>query len=342
MKRDKSLDLVRCVACIFIVLFHFYVNEKQIFPHIESSNADLGELGVSLFFILSGASLYLSTSRKKFNVGNYAYKRFKGIFPAFWTAYIIVFLFQFFENGFINPDIPPSRIWLSVVGMDGFVLYAIPNFYCVGEWFVGTIIIIYLYFPLVKLLIDKLPKVAWILLLIVGVVFIYVYPFEMPIARNPLARIIEITFGAYYCKYVVMNNNRNKFLRWGIFALCISVFAVLLFVRFESIYLHMYAVIIMGISLFYIIAQLGIVMRSMAVDKIVTTISINSYSIFLVHHAIGNYLADRYKDVELTNVEYFTCFIMYLVLIAVFVCLVNWGSKKIMMLIDMIPKKVEE
>ena len=72
MKRDKSLDLVRCVACIMIVLFHFMVHDTWFYPQIESSNANPGELGVSMFFILSGATLYISTSRyKKFRVGNY-------------------------------------------------------------------------------------------------------------------------------------------------------------------------------------------------------------------------------------------------------------------------------
>ena len=52
MKRDKSLDLVRCVACILIVVYHFFVEQKDISFGISTSNNSLGGLAVSLFFII--------------------------------------------------------------------------------------------------------------------------------------------------------------------------------------------------------------------------------------------------------------------------------------------------
>lgn len=314
----------------------------KVYPHIESTNAVLSELGISMFFIISGASLYLSMSKyDKFPVGTYIYKRFKGIYPPFWIAYIIAFLYTFVENGGLNPDIPVYRIWLSVVGMDGLTLYAVPNFYLLGEWFLGTIILIYFYFPLLKFLIDKWPKVTWAVVLVLWVVYVYFYDFSLQIDRNPITRVVEIMFGIYYCKYVVLNKNRKKSLRIAAFIICLVVFVLLLFVKIPGEKMHWYLVVIMGITLFYVIAQIGSFINNKALATVVTAISVNSYSIFLVHHIIGNHIADYFKDTDLSKAEFFTCFVLYVALIAVFTIIVNYVSKRFVKLIEMIPKKAE-
>ena len=342
MKRGKSLDLVRCVACIMIVLFHFMVHDTWIYPQIESSNANPGELGVSMFFILSGATLYISTSRyKKFRVGNYIYKRFKAIIPPFWIAFVLAFLFWFWIRSGIAPDVPKYRIYLSIFGMDGFTLYALPNYYCVGEWFIGAIIIVYIYFPFFKLIIDKWPKYVWAIILVAYIVFEYTYCFDMVFLRNPFARALEVMFGIYYAKYAIFNPERKKKLRITMFVVCLIVFTLLLVFKVSNKHLENYAVIIMGISLFYIIAQLEFVMKNMAVNKVVTTISADSYYIFLVHHTISSYLAEKYVNVPLSKAEYFACFALYIVLIVPCTLVVKYASKKLIELIEMIPQKIK-
>lgn len=66
-KRINYLDFIRAFATISIVIFHFncsigahaiYSNASRVpIVFYEYKNGNLGQIGVSLFFILSGASL---------------------------------------------------------------------------------------------------------------------------------------------------------------------------------------------------------------------------------------------------------------------------------------------
>lgn len=343
MKRDKSLDLVRCVACILIVVYHFFVEQKDISFGISSSNNSLGGLAVSLFFIISGAALYLSMSKgdNRFHAGTYIYKRFKAIYPAFWTAYIIAFLYNFFVAGQIDPSIPIHRIWMTITGMDGLFLYTVPNFYLVGEWFIGAIIITYMYYPLVKYLIDRFPKVMWIVVLVLFIVYVQTYCYQMEFRHNPFSFVIEVVFGIYYAKYIIKENRYDKIGRIIVFVASVVVFVFLLLFYFENEYIRAYAMKIMGISLFLIIVQLKFIMNNAVVSKIVSNISDNSYCIFLVHHFIAVKLIMRFSDVDLTNVEYLALFILYIILIIPFALIVKVVSKKFIELIELIPKKIK-
>ena len=53
----------------------------------------LGDIGVSIFFMLTGASLMLSTKDWR-GCTEFYKKRFLAIFPSFWLVYIIVFLIK--------------------------------------------------------------------------------------------------------------------------------------------------------------------------------------------------------------------------------------------------------
>ena len=341
MKRDKSLDLVRCVACILIVVYHFFVEQKDISFGISTSNNSLGGLAVSLFFIISGAALYLSMSKgdNRFHAGTYIYKRFKAIYPAFWTAYIIAFLYRFFLTRQIDPSIPIHRIWLSITGMDGLFLYAAPNFYLVGDWFIGAIIITYMYYPLVKYLIDRFPKVMWAVVLVLFIVYVQTYFYQMELRHNPFSFVIEVVFGIYYAKYFIKEKRYNKTANIIVFIASVVVFVFLLLFYFDNEHIRAYAMKIMGIALFLIVVQFKFIMNNAAVNMIVCNISANSYYIFLVHHFIYSQLMMRFSDVVLSKVEYAALFMLYIILIIPFTLIVKVVSKKFINLIELIPKK---
>ena len=74
-------DFIRVIAFLCILLFHFQVETSHFavfrgIPAISSGicEIDLGQLGVSLFFILSGASLMIS--KKPFDAVSFYKKRF--------------------------------------------------------------------------------------------------------------------------------------------------------------------------------------------------------------------------------------------------------------------------
>ena len=116
MKKERLfyLDFIRTIATISILLTHF--NAIYIFSYPEQSDKAvitsrvfglyIGDFGVSLFFIISGAAL-MYIYGEKMDLKTFYYKRFKSIFPMFWLAYFFAFLYyfrflQYFPLVFLN------------------------------------------------------------------------------------------------------------------------------------------------------------------------------------------------------------------------------------------------
>lgn len=104
MKKERLfyLDFIRTIATISILLTHF--NAIYIFSYPEQSDKAvitsrvfglyIGDFGVSLFFIISGAAL-MYIYGEKMDLKTFYYKRFKSIFPMFWLAYFFAFFILF-------------------------------------------------------------------------------------------------------------------------------------------------------------------------------------------------------------------------------------------------------
>ena len=61
------------------------------------SNIYIGDWGVSLFFIISGAAL-MYVYEKKCELKTFYKKRFFSIYPMFWMAYIAAFIYSFYAD----------------------------------------------------------------------------------------------------------------------------------------------------------------------------------------------------------------------------------------------------
>ena len=84
-ERIHSLDVLRIFACLCILTIHFnasmsgysyggFIYPNSITPNFfVESRLYLGDIGVSIFFMLTGASLYIST-RKWYGVKNFYFK----------------------------------------------------------------------------------------------------------------------------------------------------------------------------------------------------------------------------------------------------------------------------
>lgn len=68
MKRIKNIDLLRAGAILYIMLYHCYVLSGQPWQAHTAIHTILtlgGEVGVTLFFLLSGYGIYLSSLLRK-------------------------------------------------------------------------------------------------------------------------------------------------------------------------------------------------------------------------------------------------------------------------------------
>lgn len=298
---------------IFIVVFHFNVSlgghgiiGKEISMRLIP-NGNLGHIGVSLFFMISGAAL-IHSYKNNFSIMNFFKKRLIALYPMFWIAYAIAFLFLFYVNLSINHSVPKWTFILTVLGFDGYLLYRTPNFYILGEWFLGCIIMLYVCFPILRFLMTKYPKL--LLIGVFGLYFVLVanYSFEMPVDRNFLTRIPEFLLGMYFIQYI---KKVNIFYVIG----AIGVIALMLF---KGVSINpMYIITSTGIAVFVVLVYIG---QYITIDKIKAPfilISKLSYPIFLAHHVIIDQLLVRFNGATLTTSESYCLFIFTCIVILV-------------------------
>ena len=160
MKKERLfyLDFVRAVAAISIIMTHFNARYLYLNPPVPEkavlttmvSNIYIGNWGVSLFFIISGAAL-MYVYEEKCDLKIYFKKRFLSIYPMYWIAYICGFLYLFYTNKAVpGAGGPKINFIFSILGFDGLLAENIPTFYVLGEWFLGAIICMYILFPLLR------------------------------------------------------------------------------------------------------------------------------------------------------------------------------------------------
>jgi exopolysaccharide production protein ExoZ len=107
-----SLGLMRVVASLLVVLYHFDNMLTQKYGQSSyGSLYGLGNLGVNYFFILSGFLLY-QIHRKEWGVPkhamHYAAKRVARIFPLYWVALIATILLSQISS---EPRLPVGLDW---------------------------------------------------------------------------------------------------------------------------------------------------------------------------------------------------------------------------------------
>jgi peptidoglycan/LPS O-acetylase OafA/YrhL len=167
-KRLRELDILRATAIFLVVLFHLPTDLNwqmanggvvaTVFGYVVS-------LGLALFFFLSGFAIDLNnkgiTTRN--DTGTFFRKRAKRIYPLYWVALTSSFLAllallpllhtslsQVVQVGFIDQktyDLSISGVIICFLGAQ-VLLY--PRFIDVpNRWFVGTILICYLLYPVI-------------------------------------------------------------------------------------------------------------------------------------------------------------------------------------------------
>ena len=132
INRNFSLDFIKGVSILLIIYYHYNCAIVRIISNelvLSNYYGFTSPIGVSLFFILSGASLTLST-KENYSIFSFFRKRFLSIFPLFWMTYILAtfansLLFQY--NHFAGKN--PLTFFLTIFGIDGFLFLKIPNYY---------------------------------------------------------------------------------------------------------------------------------------------------------------------------------------------------------------------
>ena len=279
------LDLIRAVAAVLIVLTHFNFHLKE---HgggyvliYEPFGIYVGALGVSLFLIISGAALTL-TYRRPINLKRFYWKRFRSIYPMFWTAWVLGTLAFFLATNGRLPNAAPAKSFiLTVLGIDGLAqAFYFHTMYLLGEWFLGFILLYYLVFPVLLWAIDRFPVSTGAVLLVVyaaTVVIMQRYFPAYPSAAVLTTRLPELAFGSYLVLYI-------RRIHGAVVVPAAVVLAVS--AMFPGRIPEDVATTIVGISVFLILVVAGRYVAIQPVRALVSLIATYSYPIFLVHHVV--------------------------------------------------------
>lgn len=321
MKRERLfyLDFIRAVAAIAIVLTHF--NARQLYAgewtHViltsDVGGLYIGDWGVSLFFIISGAAL-MYVYGEKCNVKDFWKKRFYSIYPMFWIAYTVYFACYTLEYRTL-PGKEGTPLWkmiFSVIGFDGLLAAnGQDTFYLLGEWFLGVIVLLYFIFPFLRKLANKSTLLcigAAAVSYVVGMAVCRYAPFQLIPATLILVRIPEIVFGMLFVKHQCKAD-----LKAAALAFVVVIGNWMLkpagFMELQTIYV--------GIASFYLLVCLAKYIKCKPVVAVCNGLSKYSYAIFLVHHVIIAEITDRVGLRKLTQWQNYLLFLVICIVIGI-------------------------
>ena len=296
-RRVEALDYIRVLATFLIFLFHW-----NIFFAIEDiqtdnlfvmwfANGNIAYTAVSLFFVLSGASLLYSNGNPEqpqdfsFHPLSYAKKRFLSIYPSYYIAYLMAFLFTFGIQHYAFAT-EPKYLLFSLIGFDGYLNYMFPTLNFVGEWFVGCIVLIYLCFPLLLYGVKKHPIITGIVAVLLFPLYLKFYFLPGPVAHCFLTRIPEVLFGMYFAQYFLLKRNKwwEGWGKWLVAGIALILHCIILFVPMdipepiENIWLGIPAFLVLYVLTDFLAPKIG------KAGKIITFLSGISFEFFLLHH----------------------------------------------------------
>ena len=135
MRRNYSLDLLKCIAIILVVFYHASISNIVIHDFLFP----LYSIGVPLFFMINGALLF----NKDFSTSNHFKKILRiVVLTMIWTFIILSLINLFGLKHF-------TLVEMFKIGCFGDTRYVVNQY-----WFLKALVILYLFFPLFKRTFD--------------------------------------------------------------------------------------------------------------------------------------------------------------------------------------------
>lgn len=291
-KRVLYLDLIRVVCFLMVTSFHFAIAvwdfsiDAAVDFYRDVISIGWGAIATSCFFMVSGAAL-IYRYKDNFSLKDFYKKRFFGLYPLFWLAYLFVFL-EFFYHYRSMPAVPKINFLFTVIGMDGYFLDWIPTFYMLGEWFLGALIMLYLLFPFYRMVMRRCKYILPTVFFVASVALVYYNPFPMAIDKNLIVCSMYFVLGMLI---EMLRESPRRAVRVGrriaaLIGVLVFVVAFALDIRGYCCSLNILHQVRFVLSmLFYLILmEAAEWVRSERFKNLIVAIGKHSYAYFLVHH----------------------------------------------------------
>ncbi len=296
MKKERLLwlDLIKLIAVIMVFTIHFTKTleyaQINFSVHVLPDNLFglyLGSYGVTLFFIVSGAVLMYIYGDKEIHLSTYYKKRFLGIYPMFWLAFLIFFIVKEIACPGFAKGINHGTFLFTLLGIDGMVGVYTGTYYLLGEWFLTVIILMYIIFPFLKKMVLSHPILTFSLFSLTTIVSAYKwYDCYLAVDAYFFHRIPEILFGMIFIQYI-------KKTKWYMIIPSVSILIILALFDFTNINTMM-RIWLVGYSTFLILSFVFSFLGGEIIRFISDFIDKFCYPIFLTHHFVMLTFITRY------------------------------------------------
>lgn len=324
MTRIFTLDYLRGLAALSILIYHFYAWQG----FNLDANSFLGRIGlygVTIFYILSGLTLYHVYKNQvidnRFSLKNFYIKRFARIYPLLIATTIVSIIL--YRYSYSNID-----LFLNITGLFGFIKW--DTYYATGAWSIGNELTFYALFPILILSIFRNRTLFYFLSLAILAISLYYSFIQLPPQIegfwrdyiNPLNQAIYFTSGVIFGN--VLNLIKFKqFTLWMILFLSILIFTywpttdqkIQLISGLDRYILFICCILVVGCTTLIKPFTLELL------NKPLVFLGEISYSLYLIHPLVYKFMGildDKYNYTDNRTV-----FLMSIIMVTIFV---SWLS----------------
>lgn len=225
------LDLLRVIAVFMILFSHVSItmgdpaaswNRLAIGPTYFSWST-WGEIGVTIFLIVSGLSLELSHGGEKLRFREFMIRRALRIYPVYYLSLLVALslhalfgLWLVIHHSRFLWDMPAFDVTSFLLTLSGFNAFAgrWGGSLIWSSWFIGVVMSLYVLYPLISRGMRRNPWLCILLLLSVSVVSRVLTAHTSLLGGNPLQwfplnRVFEFGLGVFFCVYLGGNALRR-------------------------------------------------------------------------------------------------------------------------------------
>lgn len=276
-KTSQIIDVLKVIAMIMVVFIH----SSAVVTHVGIVEAEWFEgvkylvsgvvscCAVPIFFLISGILLF----RKEYSWKRNIVKKLKSlmlpyiIVNLFWILiFLLAYQIDIFQQFFFNPDwiVEDWNIKQWINAMIGYPDY--PMVYPL--WFLRDLFILNILSKLIKAVIDKFPKIIFMILL-----FFWIINFDTHIFFLQYQALFFFCIGYYFIKYDIELIDLMKFNYWLI--LILYLFFIVVEFLTNNIYVHQAQILVGIIFWIYVSDKLK--------NSSLLSISKYTFSIFIFH-----------------------------------------------------------
>ncbi|OYU55992.1 MAG: hypothetical protein CFE25_01740 [Chitinophagaceae bacterium BSSC1] len=227
MNRNVSLDYLRGISAIGIMIYHFGSWSYGLF---DSSTilSRIGIYGVTIFYILSGATLYQVYSKNILLTSKHLcvfyLKRIARIFPLLWLVNIFTIVVDY------NSHFNLKFIFLNFTGLFGFLSW--DQYIATGAWSIGNELVFYFLFP-IFIYFSNLNLKIFLLLTLFLIYFYFSFLIlkpDIPISQqwyfytNPLNHVFMFYCGMLISTYKVKDSYKKGLIYLFLVGIIIFIF----------------------------------------------------------------------------------------------------------------------